>query len=420
MLNNDRKHNTVYRKQLAVLGFTCSVTFKLLMLPKYLFEGAGRNAWIAAAILMVVELLVGLCVVFCMSRGSFFQLPIAKWFKYFVAVVMILGVSARAIVYLSEAMDYVNKILFEEGVWTFKLLALLITVFFIAFKGAKVIARVAQITFFLIIISSVIAIITFNADVQLDNIYPILTDGPEGVFYTMNRHMTWFGDCAPLMFFCLADKKKDNDKFVVPTTMIINYLVVVGFMILLTGMYGDSGVMLSHFFVDLTQFTVADGLEGIMFPLLICWIMMAVVRLSMAFFCGIECGQYLVKNRIVSTAGNFILIFSMMLYLGTVKQTYDIATSNLRYLIATLQWGLPIGVALYLFIKEKLKSKKPDKIMGDMENIPTSATNLEIAQELGHITNKIISTLMHPFTSGINYTTSVMSYPKQPEKAGTN
>jgi uncharacterized membrane protein len=260
---------------------------------------------------------------------------------------------------------------------TFQLLAIMLVVYYISYKGIKTIARTSQVIIILFVIALIFAVFTFRVETHWDNILPVMPDGAGGVIQAVDKHFVWFGDFTPFLFLTLQDKKKDKDKFSIPLLLILTYIAVIFFMLLFTAIYGGAGVLISHAFAELTVFSNADGLEAFMFPLILCWLMMAVIRLALLTFTAISAGQIVFKKRLPVTIVLFIATFILMNFFGDIDKAYQISTSPSRYFALSLMYGIPLGLTVFVTVQKKLdekKKKKEGKTLANNEEPQTQKT----------------------------------------------
>jgi len=345
---------TLYRHQFAIIWFVSSLAFRLLMLPHYLMQVAGRDAWLSMLVLTLIEVALFYLVYKVTERSSIIDFKIIKHIKIGVLLVVSALAVFRILLFLSEAMDFVSANLLDESVWTFAMLALLLAAFYIGYKGGNVLARLAEMVFIFLIIAVGLALLTFRTDMQWNNILPIMPYGSGDMWRAVDRHWIWFIDLTPLLFLSLAPRKKDKDKVSVPIFMVISVVVSVLFMVFFIAVYGNFGAYVPHALLSFSSFTIGGGLSGLMFPLIICWVMCAVIQLSLLFNVVVDSATFVTKKRLPSAIGVFVGIFILMVFFGGVEPTRTASTSAMRIVFLTLEFVVPVLlVALLVYTIKK-------------------------------------------------------------------
>ena len=70
-LNNYVHDNVIYSNQFAIIAFIVMVVFKIANLPSYMYQTAGRDAWIVIGILMAIEAAMFFVVLYITKKGEF-------------------------------------------------------------------------------------------------------------------------------------------------------------------------------------------------------------------------------------------------------------------------------------------------------------------------------------------------------------
>ncbi|MDE6870147.1 MAG: hypothetical protein K2J75_05410, partial [Clostridia bacterium] len=142
--------NKIYEEQFLLLAFISIVTFKIVMLPQYLISTASNNSYMVMFFMVAIEVMMLTVVFGIVKNGSILEQNIPKWLKGALAILVFLSSIIKCTVRGSEGIAYISTSLYANVSWTFITLALVITCIYIAEQGGKVLARSAQIFFWVI------------------------------------------------------------------------------------------------------------------------------------------------------------------------------------------------------------------------------------------------------------------------------
>lgn len=357
-----KEENSIYRTQYASLACIAAFTFKVVMLPSYFASTAGNLAFIAMAIMMLIDTVFYGIVFYIVKRINVLKLQNKALMIPIMAAIFIMSFS-RILVLSGETVSYTSSTLFDQGKITFILITLLPVLAYISFKGATAMGRMAQIVFAISVLAIGATLLLLRVDMDFSALRPF-DIGYNNVFKTCDLHYFWFGDYIPLLFMYVVPPKRGKEKkFVIPLALILMFTGVVCFYILFTVIYADAGMYIAYAFNKIAVFNKVTQLIGpTNFPVIIAWILMAIVKLAILFYTAAMSLTYFIKSKKLSVV---ILAFAIGLIVGFVmpnlEASYRFATSWVRYVVGVLQYAIPIVLLLYVIKnKKKIQQKSYD------------------------------------------------------------
>ena len=189
--------NKIYEEQFLLLAFISIVTFKIVMLPQYLVHSATNNGYIVMAFMIAIEIMMLTVVYGVVKNGSILEQDIPKWLKGVFAILIFISSIIKSTVRGSEGVAYIATSLYANVSWTFVTLALVLAGIYIAQKGAKVLARSAQIFFWVIAFACAFFIVFSNIKLDPLNLMPFKISGELAI--AGDKYLMWFGDFTPLL-----------------------------------------------------------------------------------------------------------------------------------------------------------------------------------------------------------------------------
>ncbi len=333
----------VYPSQLAALAFIASVTFKVLMLPRYFAGECGRQFWAAMALMIALDIATFAFVYKIARAGGLRSLDVPLAVKNAAILLAVTGSAFKAVLFCSETVAYAATTLFDEGLWRLVLAGLIPALAYIAYKGYNVIARVAQISVWLIGTVVVLNILLADLHGDPDAVLPILPDA--GVAAAGDKYLFWFGDFTPLMFCSIAvDARRKH----VPVLISLAFIAIftVGFTIALACVFGGGTTYASFAFAKLSVFNKLSKLLGALdFPVVSAWLLMATIKLSLLLAAVAEgIGHFTGRRGGVAVIAAVVVGVVCKLAVGNIGAAHDFFTGGARYLAAVTEYVVPMAV----------------------------------------------------------------------------
>lgn len=355
-IRNSVTSTRVYPSQLAALAFVASVTFKVLMLPRYFAGECGRQFWLAMAIMIALDVATFAFVYKIACAGGLRSLDIPLPIKNAAIVLVVIGSAAKAVLFCSESVAYIATTLFDEGLWRLVLAGFVPVLAYVSYKGYNVIARIAQVSVWLIGAVVVLNVLLADFSGDPDAILPIMPD--TGTVSACDKYLFWFGDFTPLMFCTVAvDFRKKHVPVLISLAFIV--LFTVGFTIALSCVFGGGTTYASFAFAKLSVFNKLSKLLGALdFPVVSAWLLMATIKLSLLLSAVCEgIGHFTGHRSLIAIVAAIALGVVCKVAIGNVTVAHDFFTGGIRYLAAVTEYAVPMTVyAAYEAVRRRRRA----------------------------------------------------------------
>lgn len=354
----NKLNNKIYTEQYLLLAFISIITFKVVMLAQYLVSTAGNEAYITMAIMITIEIMMTAVVYGIVKNGSLLELDIPKAVKGIFAVLLFFTTLTKCVLLGSEGVSYISTSIYDNVRWSYVTLALMIVCTYLAYKGGKVIARTAQIFFWLMAVSFAFHVIFSNTQLELVNLLPFKLS-PE-IAAAGDRYLIWFGDYTSLLFFSIAKSPNAKGKrmWIWTILAIIGTLIcAVGLMIIFICIFGESGAVIGNAFLNVSSLNKIAFMIGSMdLPTVCSWIVMCIIKLALLLFAAKECAKFFFGDKwwisVVCGAAAYIAI---VYGIGNLKTSFRIATGAVRYFVYFADF-LVVAITYILVYASKKKS----------------------------------------------------------------
>ena len=346
-----------YTSQIAVLAFMASVTFKVLMLPRYFAGECGRQSWIAMSLMMLLDTAMFAFVYKIACNGGIRNLDIPLWIKNSAIAIAVAGCLLKAVLFYSECIAYTATALFDEGLWRLIVAGFFPVLAYVAYKGLNVLARTAQVVIWLV--GAVIAINVLLADFQgdIETVLPVVPS--VRLASACDRYLFWFGDFTPFMFFSVTSSSRKKHA---PVFVSLAFLLVftVGFVIALDSVFGGGSALISFAFGKLAIFNKLSRLLGALdFPVVCVWLLMATVKLSLLLSAACEGLTHFTGGRGVWAV--FLAAAASAwckLAVGNLANAHVFFTGRIRYFAAVSEYVVPMAVYAAYEISRRVKARR--------------------------------------------------------------
>lgn len=349
-----KEENSIYRTQFASIACISAFTFKVVMLPSYFALTASNLAFVSIAIMMLIDTILYGIVFYISKHINVLKIENKALIAPIMAGVFFISLS-RIVVLSGETVAYTSSTLFDQGKITFILITLFPVLAYICLKGATAMGRMAQIVFAIAVLAIGATLLLLRAEMDFSALRPF-DIGYNNVFKACDMHYFWFGDYIPLLFMRVVPPKRSKEKkFIIPLALTLIFTGIVCFYVLFTVIYADAGQYIAFAFNKIAVFNKVTQLIGpTNFPVIIAWILMAIVKLSILFYTVVMSLTYFIKSKKWSIV---IIGFAVGLIVGFVMPNLDsgyvFATSWIRYVVAVVQYAVPIILLVYVLVNKK-------------------------------------------------------------------
>lgn len=345
----EERSNLLYVKQFLIMCFVSSLSYKVVMLPQYLCKVAERQAYLTMLYLMTIELLMLGIVYGLIKKGGLLTLNIPKPLKKIACVLILVSCFFKSTTFITETLTYVSVSLFEYAGWTYIILALLPALCYLGNKGINTISRTCQIIFWFMLCALLFSFLFTQTKLKIASLTPIILNGT--IFQGGDKHLMWFGDFTPFLFATLAPSSKKN-RIISAATMALILVFPTFTMIALIGNYGGGAEFVSNAFSKLAIYNRISSIVGTVdFPIVCAWLMMTIIKLSFVM-CGLfNSAKYLFKdNGWTSVICSLALGIFIMTVIVNQDKAYALATSWVRYIVAAIEYLLPMVIYIAMRI----------------------------------------------------------------------
>ncbi len=366
---NNKLNDRIYPEQFLLLAFISIMTFKVVMLAQYLVSEAGNEAYIAMTVMISIEIMMCALVYGIISYGSLPRLDLPKGIRYVLALLLFVTSMAKCALLASEGVSYVSTTIYDNVRWSYVCLALMLVCCYLAYKGGKVIARTAQILFWLMALSFAFHVVFAKTDLQFVNLLPL--EFSADIAVACDKYLVWFGDYSCLLFLSVSKSPNAKGKRLAVWTalaIIGTFVCAVGLMVIFVCVFGDSGAIVGNAFLNVSSLNKIAFMIGSMdLPTVCSWVVMCTIRLSLLLYAGKECLKIFFGEKWWLSAVCALTAYLLIVYgIGNLKTGYSIATSALRYFVYFTDFIAVI--ALYIFVHVKYKKANKPKALPSPQN----------------------------------------------------
>ncbi|MDE6475124.1 MAG: GerAB/ArcD/ProY family transporter [Clostridia bacterium] len=352
--------NKIYEEQFLLLAFISIVTFKIVMLPQYLISTASNNSYMVMFFMVAIEVMMLTVVFGIVKNGSILEQNIPKWLKGALAILVFLSSIIKCTVRGSEGIAYISTSLYANVSWTFITLALVITCIYIAEQGGKVLARSAQIFFW--VIAFAVAFFMIFSQINLDplNLMPFKISGELAI--AGDKYLMWFGDFTPLLFVTVVPSKNHGKKRLAIWTalaVLCVFLFSVGLMLIFICTFGNAGELMGNAFLNVSSLNKIFFMIGSAdLPTVLSWLVMYVVKFSLLLYAMISCAKFFFGDKMIISLICGIIVYCIICFgIGNLNTNYILATSWLRYLIISIEFAVIIAAYIAMRVSQSKKQQ---------------------------------------------------------------
>lgn len=350
--------------QCALILCITTIGLNFLVFPALFAKYAFSDVYISVAIGLAIDFLFCAIVLGVMKNNPNVTLQqlIVRAFGKVIAKILIFLLAVhlfcKGILIIKEIHNYFNETLFDDINWFVYVIPLLVLIGYMVLKDFRTFGRTIQLFIWLIALALVVSVVIPATQADFSNLLPIFENGVAGVFVGVFRCSFTFGDY--LILFLLMGKVEFKPKTTktVLTWLLVTDIFVVGFYIVFSAVFGDTGLNHSLALSELLLYTSINTLNGsinwlnILFWLIILFLQVGIVMLSSAKLVG-QC--FNIQNKIVTM---FVIVISVLisvalLYLNLIR-AINIITS-LPFIIADLSFQ---AVLLVVVVVSAIKTQK--------------------------------------------------------------
>ena len=350
-------------RQASIIIFYMLVAFKVLSLPRLMYQTCKNDGYLAVLIMMVVDaiLLWSSIAVIKRAKGKNIYEFIKQYTGSVVAKILVIALTLIPLIHLgikTKGLEwFLVKNLYTKFEWfQFALPIALITSYMI-YKGARNIGRVCEFFIWIIVVGVLIIIIKGFGSVDMTFFMPILSKGIKPVFKAIYNYLAWFGISGELLLFsgCIDFKKEKKSRVIIYSTIAIILVQLV-----LWSFYGSYGVMsATHNFAisDISQISNANmALDELAWLIVTVWAIAQILHVAIYgyLFCR---GLQLIFNIKNDTIATLVLFLGIIVWIYWGEHTIALEKfflhKSIVWIMIAAQYIIPLIIFAISFIKKK-------------------------------------------------------------------
>lgn len=373
-MENNQK-NKIYEEQFLLLAFISVVTFKIVMLPQYLISSVANNSYIVMAFMVAIEIMMLTVVYGVVKNGSILEQDLPKWLKAVFAILILVSSVIKSTVRGSEGIAYIATSLYENVSWVYITLALIMVGIYIAQRGAKVLARSAQIFFWIIAFACVFFIVFSNIKLDPLDLMPFKISGELAV--ACDKYLMWFGDFTPLLLVTVTPSKNHGkNRLAIWTALAIlgAFLLTVGVMILFICTFGEAGELVGNAFLSVSSLNKIFFMIGSAdLPTVLSWLVMYIIKFSLLIYATSTCAKFFFGDKYILSIISGVIIYCIICFgIGNLNTNYRLDVSWLRYIAFFIEFLVTISAYIAMRVcqskKEKQQNNAPENMTQQKAN----------------------------------------------------
>lgn len=359
--------DVVMERQYGILALFMALAFKVSMLPAVLFGVSGRDVWVTIGVFAVLELM-SLCVIVGVEKlGGLEKIKrvCGKPLYCILLAPFLFNVVVKVSVYLAEVNAYVCSYMFyniaEEGVCA----VFMIFTVYCAARGAKCLARLSELTLWIVPVIIIVGVIFGRIDLEPESILPVLADGADPVWNALDKYLFWGFDLTPLLFFRRREEggvpalKRSRVPWL-PISGGVYLVIIVGLYLVFVMNYGGGGGLVGFAFSSLGAFSMVNTEIGSLdWPAIMLWQTVSVIAVAVKIYAGARVAEEIKINRTVAvTAIGIICYILAITVFENTSESFAFATGAVRYVVTGINLGVPILFAAILLSAKIAESRQ--------------------------------------------------------------
>lgn len=353
----------------AVLVFILTLTFKTCNLPSVIFSASGESAiWSILIHTLLDGLLLGVSL-YVASKGGIQSKSIPTPVRKVGAFLLFFFFLFKFGAFIYESTDSASKVLFENSL-IFPIFAIvLIASAYIGSKGFSGIGRVALVFAWISVFIFIFNLFFVGFDGFAYNLYPVLRfeNVPKGIL----KEAVWFGEPLILMTADLSPKftKKETGRVIL--AFVLAVIVLEAFYLLIIYTYGELSNSITNAFARvLTMNKYANELGAVDWPIIIIWLISAIIHTSCLFASCKQCFIEVVTKNSQNEFWQKVVFYALILGLpiifyftlfDNVTYTQVIGSTAVGIICLIFSYVIPLIIAISSFIKKKNRQKEIDE-----------------------------------------------------------
>lgn len=300
--NSDKQSTS---KQLIAVVFILSLATKMFLLPIYLIQSTGRDAYIVLAVMCAFDLVALAAWIISMRLSpdtDFFTLLSkligkvgAKIFVAFVALFYFFKLN----VVTTETLTFYSDNVFADFDAAIMIFMLLIFLAAVANHTLRALGRLNELLVPLIVVCILIlGTIVVMTGVDVFNVLPAMRE-PDSFNAALFRHAAWSGDFTPLALFVGRTQMKKHTGKIAMTAGAVGTCVAVFFALVLCAAFGNVPRLIdsSTNITSILQYSIGNVYGRIDLFSSILWSVGAFMETAFFFYCTARCIAFVIGRN---------------------------------------------------------------------------------------------------------------------------
>lgn len=361
------RSNSINLRQFVFVCVLVLLAMRVIIEPSILYIASGKDGYISYIFALAINLIGILICCFIITKypGVSFSDVLKKCLGSVICKVIL----ALLFVFFTFKIIYVDYImqsfltvaLYEDLNWVLFIIPLYLVVGYIACKGPRVIGRLSEIFLPIGLVVLFFTIMLALKSAELQNLLPVLSNGAKPVLKGIYSGLGQMGQFLFMLIFMenLAPTSKNVTKKVMLWSGVIS-VVIVGFCILCTAVFGEISVTLKESIIRITQFSpVMDEtfrMDGITTAL---WCPLVIIYQIVCTYCAGWCLKHIFNFKKIEWPVTICLL--VVFVSKTIPQlssglTLAFGAQYFGLLSITLQLVMPL-VVLIVSIRKGVKNE---------------------------------------------------------------
>lgn len=254
-------------RQIALFFIAFLPTTKLFMLPSVLAKTTNEDMWISALLNLILDgITLSVILIACKRyKCDFFTLIESRFGKTVAKIVFLLYFIyflMKSVLPIIEQKDYIETTLYVTMPNNLYFIPFFLLAFFVACKKLKVIARLSDVLWIVTLLGVVILLVMSISNVDLTNLLPTFANGPKKIATASYFALSWFGDCAYLLFFIGNFKWEDKSRLKISLGYLTGAVTVSLFMIFFYSVFTSIAFREQFALTEITKYTTVINNTG--------------------------------------------------------------------------------------------------------------------------------------------------------------
>lgn len=350
--------NYLTKKQLSIIIFFIPLIFKMAMLPSLLYNESGVDSYFGIALITVVEFLQMWLILFIVSKGGMAGIKkmYGKNVQRALALPFLFVMGTKCVAFLTEIYTYICDFLFYNISEVPIVIALLLVIFYLALKGAKVIGRLFELSIWFIPLIFIVGLLFGKVTLNVNYLTPLFVNGAGKMFSGLDKYLIYAFDFSPLLFFKIEPKKHTG----VVVSAVLCVIAVTGCYMLLIASYGRATFLVNDAFARLASFnTVVSEIGTLDWPSALLWLTTSICNVALKLAAMAEIVKMFNIKKGIGLGAVCVTFGVLILWVFPgFKEILKVMTGTVRYFVIGLEIVIPfILLVLYAIYQKRQEGK---------------------------------------------------------------